>query len=149
MKKNDMIKNLVMLGIIASGVLVFGIVHFQKNKNLEDITKYVNNNYKELDELASNYMKGNKGVYPEHISKIEVYEAGDKHDTIVQFTYKKDKNIEYGFYYSVVDRAESFKNVSLDLLELGGDKWMWSDSNGSEGITAKIRSNWYYYKVKK
>lgn len=149
MKKNDMIKNLVMLGIIASGVLVFGILYFQKNRNLEDITKYVNDNYQELDELASNYMKGNKGDYPEHISNIEVYEAEDKHDTIVQFTYQNDKNTEYGFYYSVVDRAEGFKNASLDLLELGGDKWMWSQNNGSEGTTSKIRSNWYYYKVKK
>ena len=117
------------------------------------MTKYVNNNYPELEKIATESIKGNKVDLPKEVESISVHSPDKEHvkntNTIVEFLYKGNGTVSntkyYGFYYSTDDLPAAYQNEDYDLLELGGNKWMWSGKGDNEGLTGKIRNHWYYY----
>ncbi len=52
----------------------------------------------------------------------------------------------YGCYYSPEDVPFSFQNITDNLIENSGNRWEWQKDE-SEGYTAKMFDNWYYFKA--
>ena len=52
----------------------------------------------------------------------------------------------YGCYYSPEDVPFSFQNITDNLIENSSNRWEWQKDE-SEGYTAKMFDNWYYFKA--
>lgn len=139
------------LKILIIGMLILFITsgcNSNKYNDYTTISKYVNENYNELYEVAQEYINGNKPEYKEEIKRISVY---NDDNTIVEFSTGGSGMVPsstyIGFYYSENDTPAAFQNEKFDLKKIGKNKWEWKEDGDNHGITIKIRDNWYYYEA--
>ena len=135
-------KKIVVPAIAIVAVLVIGIILLNKDKEEKEVINYVSSNYIKLEEIANNYLQNNQVAFPKYIKNVNVYN-GTK-TTTVEFAV----NDNYGFYYSTDNLPTGNKNLDVNLLGLGDNRYTWEDNNG-KGIIQKIRDYWYFYKVTK
>lgn len=135
-------KKIVVPAIAIVAVLVIGIILLNKDKEEKEVINYVSSNYIKLEEIANNYLQNNQVAFPKYIKNVSVYN-GTK-TTTVEFAV----NDNYGFYYSKDNLPTGNKNLDVNLLGLGDNRYTWEDNNG-KGIIQKIRDYWYFYKVTK
>lgn len=141
MKKNI---TSILLVVVLLGVGGFIAFKAMNNKNeFQTVSDYVKENKKELENIAKEYIKGNKVEYLKDIKSVENKKQNG--DNLVYFTLK-DSSDNSGFYYT--EKNEPTPDESgIDLIELGNDKYKWVDKDGNDkGETTKIVDNWYYYK---
>lgn len=123
--------------------------------NYNDISKYVNENYEELEHIAIEYMNGNEVEKPQYVRNISVHSPDElyvhSNNTIVEFDQGGSGLVSsstyYGFYYSENDIPASFQNSSKELTEYEKNKWSWKGVGDNHGSTIKIRDNWYYFEA--
>ena len=123
--------------------------------NYNDISKYVNENYEELEHIAIEYMNGNELDKPQYVKSISVHSPDklyvNSNNTIVEFHQGGrglvSSSTYYGFYYSKNDIPASFQNSGGELTEYEKNKWSWKGVGDNHGSTIKIRDNWYYFEA--
>ena len=123
--------------------------------NYNDISKYVNENYEELEHIAIEYINGNEIQKPQYVSSISVHSPDKQYvhsdNTIVEFSQGGSGLVStstyYGFYYSENDIPAAFQNCSKELTEYEKYKWSWTGVGDNRGTTIKIRDNWYYFEA--
>ena len=123
--------------------------------NYNDISKYVNENYEELEHIAIEYINGNEIQKPQYVSSISVHSPDKQYvhsdNTIVEFSQGGSGLVStstyYGFYYSENDIPAAFQNSSKELTEYEKNKWSWTGVGDNRGTTIKIRDNWYYFEA--
>ena len=135
----------LIIGIILLVIIII-FVNSNNYKNYKDISKYVNKDYKELENIANAYLSGSDPDYPDYIESVNVYEDNNTVEFLTGGRGLVSTASYYGFYYSKNDKPISFQN-QYDLIQISEDKWMWSGKGDNEGKTFKIRNNWYYYEA--
>ena len=135
----------VLLGVIILIVIII-LVNINNYNEYNRISKVVNDNYKELENIAKEYLKGNQVDEPDYVGEITVY----KDNKTVEF-YTGGQGLVsnatyYGFYYNSEDKPISYQN-EFKLKQIGKKEWMWVDKGDNEGKTFKIRDNWYYFEA--
>ncbi len=123
--------------------------------NYNDISKYVNENYEELEHIAIEYINGNEIQKPQYVSSISVHSPDKQYvhsdNTIVEFSQGGGGLVStstyYGFYYSENDIPAAFQNSNKELTEYEKNKWSWTGVGDNRGTTIKIRDNWYYFEA--
>ena len=134
------------LKIILSIIFIIFIIIFVNTynySNYKTISKHVNKDYKELENIANDYMNGKEIELPDYVEEIRLY----KDNNTVEFSINgRGIATYYGFYYSKNNKEVSYQN-EFDLIQIGEGKWMWSTKKGDEGKTFKIRDNFYYYEA--
>ena len=135
-------KKIIVPVIAVIAAVIIGLILLNKDKEEKEVINYVNSNYIELEEIANNYLNNNQVNFPNYIKMVNVYNG--KTTTTVEFSV----NDNYGFYYSKDDIAATHKNLDLNLLGLGNNRYTWQE-NKINGITQKIRDYWYFYKISK
>ncbi len=152
---------LVVFAVIVIGIIIFIsiIMSFIDDKNpynnYNDISKYVNENYEELEHIAIEYMNGNEVEKPQYVRSISVHSPDESYvhsnNTIVEFhqggSGLVSSSTYYGFYYSENDIPASFQNSREELTEYEQNKWSWKGVGDNHGSTIKIRDNWYYFEA--
>lgn len=121
--------------LVGSAILIGVFLFVARDKREENIRNFVNKNYKTLVVTAKDQLEGKNIELPEKVESVNVYD-----NNYVEFSISGKE----GFYYSKNDKPMAHQNKSEDLIELGNNKYKWNN-----GITNKIRKNWYYYKVDK
>lgn len=137
-------------------ISVFSLIKLNNTSdNYDTISKYVNENYQMLEQIANEYINGSQVKKPKNVSMIEVHSQDDiyvkNNNTIVEF-YTGGKGLVssstyYGFYYSKDDIPASFQNSDEELVEYKANKWKWNGTGDNHGKTIKIRDNWFYFEA--
>ena len=129
-------------------VLLIFLLAFGKN-NEQKITRFINSNQANLEEIAMNCLNGNEttdtykgvvveGVYPGEHRIVQFYFDGT--GLVPSTTY-------YGFYYSEDAVPVAFQNINIELVSTADNQWVWDDGTDNGGLTKKIAENWFYYKA--
>lgn len=129
------------------GVIAILFLFVQYNQSYNRITRYVNRNHERLTEYCQKYDSGMQENMKE--DGIEVF---GHYGNAVMFHYNgygMGSQTKYcGFYYTPDDKpASSFMDVSYQLADDGHGGWNWMSQDDNEGMTKKIRDNWYYYEA--
>lgn len=136
MKKAVIVTSIILIG---SAILIGGFLFLYRDQREDKINDFISKNYKTLEQVALDQLEGKIVALPENVEKISVYD-----ENFVEFA----TSGKVGFYYSKNDKPMAANNRKADLIELGKSKYKWLDEY-HEGITNKIRKNWYYYRVTK
>ena len=137
---------IIIIAIVVIGFIALGAMN--KGNEFKDISKYVEDNKQELETIKDAYLNGNTADLPKEVESVKVIKSGN--DTLVYFKMKDkgNKKTNLGFYYSKINRPSALEEKEIDIIELGGEKYKWTEDN-TAGITNKIEDNWYFYKKTK
>lgn len=153
-KKNCNIVIVIVMVIILLNIC--GLINNLKSvsyDNYHTISEYVNENYKTLEKIANESLKGNKVKNPKHVYLISVHSNETKDDNAIVEFYTGGKGLApstnyYGFYYSENNNPSTFQNCDEKLVQYKTNSWEWIGTGDNKGKTIKIIDNWFYFEAK-
>lgn len=141
MKKNNIIKLLVIVAVLVIAKLIFN--------PYARISRYVERNQGNLRQSCEFYIEN--GVIDDSYSGIKIDGIFGDANKIVQFYFSGKglvpSSTYYGFYYSPTDVPVPYVNAEFELTKEGDNKWNWDGEGDNGGIIRKICDNWYYYEA--